>query len=255
MKLVPKLIAFAFALGMAALVIAGHSVAQAVDPVVQVRYDPALGHFLTGPNGMTLYVFSNDAPGTSNCYNNCATNWPPVLIEAAQPVVAPLAVPGAFGITERTDGGRQLTYNGWPLYYWVRDQNVGDTTGQEVGGVWWVANLNPVVRVAEHPVHGTILVGPTGVTLYRFTNDADGVSNCNGMCALRWPPLVGGFNSAGVSPLAVEGISGELAMIARQDAGMQVTFNGEPLYYWINDHAPGDATGHEVGGVWFVVNP
>ncbi|MEX2541740.1 MAG: hypothetical protein WD314_08020 [Trueperaceae bacterium] len=251
MKFVPKLGVFVFA-----LFLTGHTLAQAVDPEVQVRYDPALGHFLTGPNGMTLYVFSNDAPGTSNCYDQCATNWPPLLTESEEPVVTPLAIPGEFGVTERNDSGRQVTYNGWPLYYWVRDQDVGDTTGQAVGGVWWTANLNPVVRVVEHAQHGNILVGPTGMTLYRFTNDSEGMSNCAGRCALRWPPLVGGFNAgAGVSATAGDGVTGEIGTIEREDAGMQLTYNGEPLYYWINDHAPGDATGHEVGDVWFVVNP
>jgi predicted lipoprotein with Yx(FWY)xxD motif len=253
MKFVPRSIAFAFA-STICLALAGFSLAQAVAPAVQVRYDPAVGHILTGPNGMSLYVFGNDEPSKSNCYDQCAVNWPPLLIETDQALVSPLAIPGEFGVSERTDGGRQVTYNGWPLYYWVRDQNVGDTTGQSVGDVWWVANINPVVRLLEHPRHGNILVGPTGMTLYRFTNDADGVSNCAGGCAMRWPPLVGGFNrSAGVAPLTGEGVSGEIGIIERDDAGMQVTFDGEPLYYWVNDHAPGDTTGHEVGGVWFVV--
>ena len=232
------------------------ALAQAADPVVQVRFDPALGHFLTGPNGMTLYVFSNDAPGESNCYDQCAVNWPPLLVGEEEPVVAPLAIPGEFGVAERSDGSRQLTYNGWPLYYWVRDQSVGDTTGQAVGDVWWVANLNPVVQVTDHPELGELLVGPTGMTLYLFTPDEPGVSNCAGSCARNWPPLVGGFNAAaGLTPLAGEGAAGELGLIERADGGTQVTYDGEPLYYWIRDRVPGDVTGHEVGDVWFVVEP
>ncbi|HEX7003783.1 MAG TPA: hypothetical protein VF168_06320 [Trueperaceae bacterium] len=234
-----------------------NALAQAADPAVQIRFDPTLGHFLTGPNGMTLYVFSNDAPGQSNCYEQCAINWPPLLAGEGDPVVAPLAIPGEFGVTERNDGSRQVTYNGWPLYYWIRDQNVGDTTGQAVGGVWWVANLNPVVQVTQHPELGEILVGPTGMTLYTFARDEQDVSNCSGGCATNWPPLVGGFDTAaGLTPMGGEGVSGELGLIERSDGtGMQVTYNGEPLYYWIRDHNPGDATGHEVGDVWFVVAP
>ena len=56
--------ALALALSFA---LAGAALAQAVTPVVQVRYDAALGHFLTDDAGMTLYVFSNDEPGVSNC--------------------------------------------------------------------------------------------------------------------------------------------------------------------------------------------
>lgn len=230
--------------------------AQAVAPTVQVRFDPTLGHYLTGPNGMSLYVFSNDEPGVSNCYEQCAVNWPPLLIEGETVVTAPLSLSGVFATTERSDGSRQVTYNGWPLYTWVNDAAVGDTSGQGVGDVWWLANLNPSVVVAEHPEHGPILVGPTGMTLYLFTNDEPNVTNCYEGCAFRWPPLVGAFNpAAGVAPLAGEGVTGELGLIERDDGGMQVTYNGQPLYYWINDTLPGDATGQNVGEVWFVLAP
>ncbi len=94
---------------------------------------------------------------------------------------------------------------------------------------------------------GEFLVGPDGMTLYIFTNDEPGVSNCTGGCADNWPPLtVEGDVSAG------EGVTGELDVIEREDGSMQVTYNGQPLYYWANDSESGDATGHEVGGVWFV---
>jgi predicted lipoprotein with Yx(FWY)xxD motif len=241
---------------LATLLLVGAAWAQAADPVVQVRYDAQLGHVLTDAEGMTLYVFSNDEPGTSNCTGGCAEAWPPLTVEGDSVPVAPLAIPGEFGTTERDDGSLQVTYNGWPLYGWQNDGAPGDTTGQAVNDVWWVANLNPVVRVAEHPEHGPILVGPTGMTLYLLTNDEMGTSNCTGGCATNWPPLVGGFDvEAGMLPLTGDGASGELGLIERMDGGMQVTYDGTPLYYWIRDAAPGDATGQNVGDVWFVVEP
>ena len=244
------------ALALVAVLVLAAASAQAVDPVVQIRYDAEFGHVLTDADGMTLYVFSNDEPGTSACYGGCAEAWPPLVVESDSVPVAPLAVPGSFGTTERDDGSLQVTYNGWPLYGWVRDEAPGDTTGQAVNDVWWVANLNPVVRVAEHPEHGPILVGPTGMTLYLFTNDEADVSNCSGGCATNWPPLVGGFDAtAGVLPLAGEGVDGDLGLIERADGGMQVSYDGVPLYYWIRDHVPGDATGEGVGDVWYVVSP
>jgi predicted lipoprotein with Yx(FWY)xxD motif len=238
-----------------ALALVGAALAQAATPVVQVRYDAALGHFLTDDAGMTLYVFSNDEPGVSNCSGNCAVNWPPVLVGEASLITAPLAIPAGFATTTRADGGVQLTYGGWPLYGWVNDAAPGDTTGQGVGGNWWVANLNPVVRVATHPSLGEILVGPTGMTLYTFRNDADGMSNCNGNCAANWPPLVGGFTETGVMPGLGEGAGGDVALFERADGGMQVVLDGMPLYYWRNDFVPGDATGDGVGGNWDVARP
>lgn len=241
---------------LAAGLLASFAIAQAADPVVQVRYDAELGHVLTDADGMTLYVFSNDEMGTSNCTGGCAENWPPLTVDGDSVPVAPLSVPGELGTTEREDGSMQVTYNGWPLYGWVNDEGPGDTTGQAVNDVWWVANLNPSVQVAEHPEHGSILVGPTGMTLYLFDNDEDGVSNCTGGCATNWPPLVGGFDeAAGVLPLAGEGVDGELSLVERDDGGMQVAYDGVPLYYWANDSVPGDATGQNVGDVWFVVEP
>ena len=95
---------------------------------------------------------------------------------------------------------------------------------------------------------GEFLVGPDGMTLYIFTNDEPGVSNCTGGCADNWPPLT----VEGDDVAAGEGVTGDLAVIERDDGSQQVTYDGQPLYYWANDSAPGDATGHEVGGVWFV---
>jgi predicted lipoprotein with Yx(FWY)xxD motif len=45
-----------------------------------------------------------------------------------------------FGTTTRTDGTVQVTYNGWPLYYYEKDKAPGDVTGQDVGGVWYVVS-------------------------------------------------------------------------------------------------------------------
>lgn len=226
--------------------------AQAVDPTVQVRYDAALGHFLTGPEGMTLYVFGRDEEGVSNCYDSCAAAWPPLLAE--QLAINPLSVPGSFSLIERTDGGMQVAYNGWPLYYWASDARPGDTTGQGVNDVWWVANLDPVVSFAETAA-GTVLVGPTGMTLYTFDPDGENASNCTGGCAFNWPPLMGGYDpDAGYAPTTGEGVDGTLTMFERPDGGMQLALDGRPLYYWIRDAVPGDTNGDGVNDVWHVVS-
>ena len=66
-----------------------------------------------------LYMYTKDTKDTSACYDACATNWPPLLadkIDAKDGVDAKL-----IGYTKRTDGKMQVTYNGMPLYYWVKD--------------------------------------------------------------------------------------------------------------------------------------
>jgi predicted lipoprotein with Yx(FWY)xxD motif len=104
---------------------------------VMVTKNDALGSFLADAKGMTLYLFTKDTPNTSNCYDKCATNWPPLIV-TEKPVAGEEVDAALLGTTTRKDGSLQVTYNGWPLYYWIKDVNPGDTTGQDVGGVWYV---------------------------------------------------------------------------------------------------------------------
>lgn len=225
---------------------------------VQVADHPELGKILTDGQGMTLYLFTVDDENVSNCYDQCAVNWPPLLVEEGQEPVAGAGLTGELGITERTDGGRQVTYNGMPLYYWIQDNNPGDVTGQDVGDVWYVVHPDistmmvnsPVVTVMEHPSLGPILTNQ-GMTLYLFTTDEENVTNCYDQCAVNWPPLLVGDGGA---PVAGTGTTGELGVIDRTDGGRQVTYNGVPLYFWIRDVRPGDATGQGVGDVWYVLS-
>ncbi|HUV32926.1 MAG TPA: hypothetical protein VMW31_05080 [Devosiaceae bacterium] len=94
--------------------------------------ETALGNILTDADGMTLYIFDRDEPGMSNCYDNCAINWPPLL--AADGATAD----GEYTLVSRTDGTMQWAYDGMPLYYWKNDAAPGDTTGDGVGDVWHV---------------------------------------------------------------------------------------------------------------------
>lgn len=209
-----------------------------------------LGTILTDQGGRTLYMYTKDGVGISNCYNGCATAWPPLMTQA-DPML-PANLPGIVGTTVRTDGGVQVTYNGMPLYYWAKDQKPGDTTGQNVGGVWFVVNpaAAPSVAVRSDADLGDILVDSRGMTLYLFTKDDPGTSNCYGPCAANWPPLM-----TDADPSGPDAVAAGLATTQRTDGGMQVTYNGMPLYYWAKDAKPGDTTGQNVGGVWFVVNP
>ena len=88
---------------------------------------------LVGANDMTLYTYDKDAVGVTNCYDKCAENWPPLIADAgAKPE-------GDFTLVDRTDGSKMWAYKGWPLYFWVKDEKPGDTTGDMVGEVWHTA--------------------------------------------------------------------------------------------------------------------
>ena len=110
-----------------------------VSPVLSVASSADLGNYLTASNGMTLYVYAKDAVGVSNCSGVCAVNWPPYQPSQNEPLIAGDGVAGKLGTITRDDGTVQLTYNDEPVYFWKNDLKPGDTTGQGVGGVWYVA--------------------------------------------------------------------------------------------------------------------
>ena len=106
---------------------------------VTLGENDTLGSFLVDDKGMTLYLFTQDSPNTSNCYDQCATAWPP-LLTTGDPVAGEGVDASLLGTTTRTDSTVQVTYNGWPLYYYEKDQAPGDVTGQDVGDVWFVVS-------------------------------------------------------------------------------------------------------------------
>jgi predicted lipoprotein with Yx(FWY)xxD motif len=113
------------------------------------------------------------------------------------------------------------------------------------------AQEGDTVQWADHPDFGQILVASDGMTLYIFTQDGVNESNCADDCLANWPPLT---VDEGVTPSGGPGVTGTLDTFTRDDTGeLQVSLDGQPLYFWAADQAPGDTTGHEVGGVWFVI--
>lgn len=101
--------------------------------------ESSLGTILVDGKGMTLYLFTKDTRGSgmSTCEAGCLAAWPPLL---GTPNAGPGADQAMLGTLTRTDGTTQVTYNGWPLYYWAQDSAPGQTTGQGVQNVWWVVS-------------------------------------------------------------------------------------------------------------------
>ena len=229
--------------------ITGGSVAA---PALLLSESQELGTHITDAAGMSLYTFAIDVPSTSNCNDRCAAAWPPMFIEQGAELTAGEGIPGELGTTERQDGTLMVTYNDWPLYYWVNDEAPGDTNGHNVNNVWAVAYPTTHVFLGGNDELGRFLVGPNGLTLYRFNPDEPGLSNCSEGCAAVWPPFV---VEEGEIPRGNAGVVGQLGTSNRDDGTVQVTYQGMPLYHWVNDAAPGDATGHKVNDVWFVVPP
>lgn len=111
--------------------------------------DPTLGTYLTGVNGMTLYVSTSDTPDASVCTDTCATTWPPLTVAAGATISGPSDATGAFATITRSDGTIQVTYNHMPLYYNAGDSAAGNTTGQGLSGTWFVAPVSGSVGSAN----------------------------------------------------------------------------------------------------------
>ena len=243
---------------------------------VSVGKNDSLGSFLVDDKGMTLYLFTKDTANVSNCYDKCATSWPP-LLTTGNPVADNSVDASKLGTTTRKDGLVQVTYNGWPLYYYQKDKAPGDVAGQDVGDVWFVISpsgdkvesaaqateapaatqapassaASTTVSLGKNDKLGSFLIDDKGMTLYLFTKDTPNTSNCYDKCATAWPPLL----TTG-EPAAGEGVDASLlGTTKRTDGTVQVTYNGWPLYYYQKDKAPGDIVGQDVGDVWFVVSP
>jgi len=103
---------------------------------VMLANKEGIGPYLVDANGMTLYYFKKDTVGVSNCSGGCLQNWPAFY---AEQIIVPSTINMAdFGTITRADGTKQTTYKGWPLYYFFKDANRGDTNGQGVKDVWFV---------------------------------------------------------------------------------------------------------------------
>ncbi len=242
--------------------------------------DSNLGPVLVGPDGRTLYGFTNDVDAISTCYGTCADAWPPVLVSDDW-TAGPGLDFGIFATTVREDGSRQLVAGRWPLYYFAGDAVPGDVQGQGSGDVWFAvdhggllieatgsaADASGDAAAAEGDVEadidaaaivgtgstdlGDVLVNGDGLTLYGFLNDRDaGGPSCNDDCADAWPPLIvdGDELPADLDPEV-------FSLMARDDGSLQLAAGIWPLYLFAGDAEAGDIQGQGSGDVWFAAAP
>lgn len=220
--------------------------------------------------GFSLYVFDNDVvdadgdgAGDSDCNGGCAVTWPPLFADAAAAPIAP------FSLVTRDDGSRQWALNGEPLYYFANDIDAGDVNGDEVGAVWHLARTaplqvttdadlgpifearGPIADIDSNGMRAATFTDKTGFTVYRFDDDrndaeGDGIgdSDCNGGCAVTWPPLYAAD---------AESANGDFTIIVREDNSRQWAYQGDPLYFFSGDASDADTNG--VYGAWFAVSP
>ncbi|RED60273.1 cupredoxin domain-containing protein [Cohnella lupini] len=216
---------------------------------IDVRQTADGASYLTDGKGMALYLFTKDMADLSSCQGTCLTNWP---VAYSDQLIVPDGLDAKdFGAFVRTDGGKQLTYQGWPLYYFNKDAKAGDVNGEGANDVWFLVKhpfytigLGTDAKIANY------LVDSSGRSLYYFDKDPIGKSVCEGNCLANWPV----FHADSI--VVPKGLKTEdFGEITRSDGIKQTTFKGYPLYYVAQDTKRGDLKGQAVGDIWFAVNP
>lgn len=100
------------------------------------------GQVLVNAAGLTLYTFAVDRPGHSACTGACAVAWPPVIVSAGDHLTGQGRLPERLGVIVRDDGQDQASYDARPLYTFTGDHAAGQTHGQGIKGVWFVARTD-----------------------------------------------------------------------------------------------------------------
>ncbi len=210
-------------------------------PVVRL----SAGNYIVDDKGNTLYFFTKDVMGNSSCTGGCLNNWP--IFYQEKIVVSSGLSSLDFGTITRDDRKKQTTYKGWPLYYFSGDENPGDIKGEGVNKVWFIARPDYTIFIADKDTM-KFIVDANGNTLYNFTNDMPGVSNCKGNCLKTWPVF---YSENIVSPSLIN--TSVFGVITNSEGAKQTTYKQMPLYYYINDTKRGDTNGQNVNKAWFVV--
>ncbi len=236
--------------------------------VVQLSNDSTLGSILTDASGKTLYFFSKDTKDTSKCLDGCIDVWP--IFYSPNVVVGTGLSTSDFETITRSDGELQTTYKGWPLYYFASDNAAGDTNGEDINNVWYVAKPDYSLMYAKSQLVGhdgnnytsnytlgdgetSYIVNVNGKTLYTFANDTNNNNNFTNS----------DFSNNSVWPIVEITLDQIPSILENSDFGTidvhgrnQLTYKGWPLYYFGQDVARGDNKGisFPAPGVWPIAN-
>jgi predicted lipoprotein with Yx(FWY)xxD motif len=117
------------------------------DITLSIGSTPSLGRFLV-TDGWTLYTYPPDRQRQVTCtkVEQCQAAWPPLFVGAGHRVLAGAGVKASLIGTIAGDGGRVVTYNHWPLYYYVNDTKSGQVNGQNQGFNWFVISPNGLMN-------------------------------------------------------------------------------------------------------------
>jgi predicted lipoprotein with Yx(FWY)xxD motif len=139
-----------------------------------------LGAHIVDKDGRSLYYFSNDVNGQSNCAGGCLTAWPIYFADTVTTTYGAELTSSDFKTITTTGGAKQTTYKGWPLYYYAPagiTEAAGEVKGEGIGNIWFVAKTNYSITVANFQ-----LTGANGVNYMSDYTPGDGLTKyfCDG---------------------------------------------------------------------------
>lgn len=123
---------------------------------LEVSEKEPYGAYLTDSEGRSLYLFMSDSRNTSTCYDACAAAWPPLTTPEDVSTGDEMVQRDLLSTFQREDGTTQVQYGDWPLYYYIQDEQPGDTTGQDVkgfGAEWYLVRPDGNKVTSEEHEH------------------------------------------------------------------------------------------------------
>jgi predicted lipoprotein with Yx(FWY)xxD motif/plastocyanin len=211
---------------------------------VMLQSKADIGTYLVDARGMALYYFAKDIPGKSNATGTVLATWP---VFSPDSLVAPSALNADdLATITRDDGMKQAAYKGWPLYYYIGDTASGDTLGQGVGGVWFVANTvtsgpMPAVTITSPKDGASIAGGNLDVTVqvYNFiVVDKQGQANAPGEGHIHYYLDVDAPTAAGQPAIPPGGVWAHVASTSHTFANVAPGKHTISVQLVNNDHTP-----------------
>ncbi len=231
---------------------------------ISLSTSATLGSYLSDKSGRSLYFFATDANGQSSCTGGCEALWPVFFVDnlTADKIGTGLTL-SDFGSITTASNKKQLTYKGWPLYYYAPVsasdgyggggvntlEAAGKTTGDGIGGTWFIAKPDYSIMIVSSQLKGhdgknyksdytvgdgltTYFTDAKGLTLYTFKNDNFKKNNFT----------AADFSNNGVWPIyetdkiVVPSILDKSKFSVITVFGKsQLVYNGWPLYYFGQD--------------------
>lgn len=220
---------------------------------IKLATSATLGSYLTDKNGRSLYFFATDANGQSSCTGGCEALWPVFFADnlTATKLGEGLTL-SDFATITTPSGKKQLTYKGWPLYYYAPGstlETAGQTTGDGVGGVWFIAKPDYSIMIVSSQLVGhdgknykadyttgdgktTYFTDAKGVTLYTFINDNFKKNNFTSSDFSNNPVWPIYETDKIVVPSILDKSKFSVITVFGKS---QLTYNGWPLYYFGQD--------------------